>query len=102
MIAPVPSHIDEADQGAIAQASRDPAQAVWSNLIPPPCYSVATMCLDERHHFRVRDGAAPAVLDRLGHAQHRASGGSAVPAAGPISRTNPVPDGQSRLSRSAR
>ena len=35
MIAPVPSHIDEADQRAIAQASRDPAQAVWSNLIPP-------------------------------------------------------------------
>jgi hypothetical protein len=46
MIAPVPSHIDEADPGATAQAGRDPAEAVWSNLIPPPCYSVATMCLD--------------------------------------------------------
>jgi hypothetical protein len=69
MIVPVPGHIDKADQGAVIQASRDPAQAVRPNLIPPAGYSAATMCLDERHHFRVRDGCAPAVLDRPGPVQ---------------------------------
>jgi hypothetical protein len=68
MIAPVPSHIDKADQDAIMQTGRDPSQAVRLNPVPPASYRAATMGLDEGHHFRVRDGLAPAVLDRVGHA----------------------------------
>lgn len=83
MIASVPSHIDKADQGAIRQTSGDPAQAVRLNLVPPAGYRAAIISLDECHHFRVRDGLAPAVLDRLGHAHILPAAAEAAPRSAP-------------------
>lgn len=63
VIASVPGHVDKADQAATWQAGRHPAKAVRADLVPPSWRSLAAMCGDKGHHFRVGDRSTPAVLD---------------------------------------
>jgi hypothetical protein len=67
VIASVPRHVDKADQAAAPlQASSRPAKTVGPDLVPPPGRGPAAMCSDQRHHFRVGDWPAPAIVNRLG------------------------------------
>ncbi len=66
VIASVPRHVNNADQAATAHASGHPAKAAGPDLVPPASRGLATMRSDQRHHFRVGDWSAPAVLNRLG------------------------------------
>jgi hypothetical protein len=67
VIASVPRHVDEADQAAATlQASGYPPEAVWPDLAPLPGCKLAAVCSDQRHHFRIGNWSAPAILNRLG------------------------------------
>lgn len=71
VITPVPCHVDKAGQGAVRLPGSDPAKAVGPDLIPPSGRSPAAMRCDERHHLRIGERPAPAILDRLGHIPDR-------------------------------
>jgi hypothetical protein len=71
VITPVPGHVDKAGQGAVWLPGSDPAKAVRPDLIPPSGRSPAAMGCDERHHLRVGERPAPAILDLLGHITDR-------------------------------
>ena len=71
VITPVPCHVDKTGQGTVWLTGSDPAKAVGPDLVPPSGRSPAAVRPDERHHLRVGDRPAPAILDRLRHIPDR-------------------------------
>ncbi len=77
VVASVPRHVDKANQAdAALQARGHPAKAAGPDLVPPPSRGLAAMRSDQRHHFRVGDWSAPAILNLLGrHMRDRPASG---------------------------